>query len=255
MNLLRFSIQCVIFLLVNCSIFLTMYYAHLANVNVGVITTIWAVQPLAGALMDKLLNDEPLHISHLVGIILVIISSLCISFKPAEVVISITESIIDFPKWPAILLGFLTPCFFLTSALFNKHLTQPSVGFDATTMSIGTSFVSSTLVLILGVSWYWQSVEKFDATLFGVGIIASILDTVGKVFIQRAFANGPCGPVAACVELNNVILVLIESARNGKVPHWLELVGFLFGISGGMVFVLPGQIWWFVKLIFCCGKK
>jgi len=238
MNVLRFGIQCVIFLFVNCNIFLTMYYAHLADVNVGVITTIWAVQPLFGAILDKLIYDEDLKFSYIFGILLIAASSVCIGLKPAEA--SADGMVLkDFPKWPAILFAFITPCFFTGSGLFNKHLTNAENGFDATTMSVGTSFVSSVLVLILGVAWFWQQVEPFNSTLFVVGIFASILDTTGKVFIQRAFANGPVGPVAAVTECNNILLIIIDAIRVLKFPTWLEIVGFVLGISGGMVFAIP----------------
>jgi drug/metabolite transporter (DMT)-like permease len=58
MNFFRFFIQCLLFLGINSSIFLTMYYAHLANINVGVITTIWSVQPLVASIFDFILNGE-----------------------------------------------------------------------------------------------------------------------------------------------------------------------------------------------------
>ena len=168
-------------------------------------------------------------------------SSVCIALKPVEIA-SNAGPIKDFPKWPAILFSFITPIFFLAAGLFNKHLTGPTKGFDATTLAVGTSCTVSILTLILGVSWYWVKVEAFNPVLFGVGIVASILDTTGKVFLQRAFSSGPIGPVAAITELNNVLLITIESVRFLKFPATLEIIGFVLGISGGMVFAIPDQI-------------
>ena len=60
-------------------IFLSMYYAHMANVNVGIIVTIWSVQPLGGSVLDYFIYGEKLRKHHLVGMFLVIASGLCIS--------------------------------------------------------------------------------------------------------------------------------------------------------------------------------
>lgn len=58
-----------------------MYYAHMADVNVGIITTIWSIQPLAAATLDYFINGEKLTRYHLLGMIMVVISALTISFS------------------------------------------------------------------------------------------------------------------------------------------------------------------------------
>jgi hypothetical protein len=42
-NVIRFAIQCCLFFGIMSFIFLTMYYSHMADVNVGIITTIWSI--------------------------------------------------------------------------------------------------------------------------------------------------------------------------------------------------------------------
>ena len=87
------------------------------------------------------------------------------------------------PKWIPVLFGFLTPVFFVTSGLFIKHLTAPHVGFDAITVSFATSCTTSIIVMILGVSWYWQEVDTFKRDLFVIGIFGSIFDSLGKACV------------------------------------------------------------------------
>lgn len=87
------------------------------------------------------------------------------------------------PTWIAILWGFITPCFFLAQSFFTKFITQPKYNFNARTASFGTSSVTSFVVLIIGVTWYWRSVSPFDKKLFLIGIAGSAIDTVGKSFI------------------------------------------------------------------------
>lgn len=52
LHIVMFLLLCCIVFAINCSKFLTMYFAHMSGINVGVITTIWSVQPLFAALID-----------------------------------------------------------------------------------------------------------------------------------------------------------------------------------------------------------
>ena len=116
LNLLRFFIQVCITILNIACILLCMYYAHLANVNVGVMTAIWGVQPLFAAFLDWVINGEPFLLSYAIGIVMMIGCAVCISFKqPADVAVPEAHiEVTGFPVWPAILLGFITPCVFCT---------------------------------------------------------------------------------------------------------------------------------------------
>jgi hypothetical protein len=54
-HLVLFLIMCCLFFGIMASIFMTMYFSHMSGVNVGVITTIWSVQPLIAAMLDFLI--------------------------------------------------------------------------------------------------------------------------------------------------------------------------------------------------------
>ena len=58
-----------------------MYYAHMADVNVGIITTIWSIQPVAAATLDYFIYGEKLMLHHLFGIVFIIGSALSISIS------------------------------------------------------------------------------------------------------------------------------------------------------------------------------
>lgn len=165
MNVIRFILQCCMFFAVQAFKFLTMYYSHMAHVNVGIITTLWSVQPLAAAFLDYLIYGERLTIYHLVGIVLVVASAFCISFSRVEQAdLSVPHPYVEiydeqFPKWVAVLFGILTPCVFVAGGLWIKHMTKPHVGFDAMTVSFSSSLVTSTITIIIGTTWYWSSVS------------------------------------------------------------------------------------------------
>lgn len=107
------------------------------------------------------------------------------------------------------------------------------------TVSFSTSCTTSTLIIILGACWYWQSVDSFNKRLFIIGFFGSIFDSCGKACIQKAYSTGPAGPVAAFVELNNVVLIIFEAIRSKRVPNYLEFLGFLFAIYGALILCIP----------------
>ena len=85
--------------------------------------------------------------------------------------------------------------------------------------------------------------------MFLIGLLGSVFDTLGKACIQNAYSNGPAGPVAAFVEINNVFLVLYECFRMLQLPTALESIGFILGIFGALVLSVPDQI------VACFRKK
>ena len=80
-NLLLFIIMCSTYFCIVVSIFMTMKCAHMSGVNVGVITTMWSVQPLIAAVLDFVLYRQLLSINHIIGIVLVIIGAVSVGFS------------------------------------------------------------------------------------------------------------------------------------------------------------------------------
>lgn len=203
-HLILYLIMCCLYFGIMSSIFLTMFYAHLSNINVGVVTTIWSVQPLIAAFLDWVFYRQRLGFNHIVGMLLIILGAVAIGYagifkneeakyhvpnfipeQPANSDATVFHPELKDPKGSsytliAILWSIITPCFFLAQSFFTKFITGPKYGFNARTASFGTSSLTSFIVLLVGVLWYWKSVHPFDRKLFLIGIVGSILDTVGK---------------------------------------------------------------------------
>ena len=112
------------------------------------------------------------------------------------------------PAWIPVMYAILTPFLFSIQGLFIKHLTSERIGFDCTCVTFGASSFVCTIIIIVGIGYYWQNYQ-FDTYLFSVGLIGSIFDTVGIVSIQNAFSKGPAGPVAALGSCTALILVVM----------------------------------------------
>lgn len=172
--------MCCLFFGIMMSMFMTMYFSHISGVNVGIISTIWSVQPLIAAIIDWIIYREKLKLNHYIGMVLVVLGALAIGF--AGILKTTTTS--DAPNsptlqppnanttnspypelhdtiwwysWIAIIWAVITPAFFLAQSFFTKYVVQPKYNFDAKTISFGTSSFTCFFVLIVGVTWYWRT--------------------------------------------------------------------------------------------------
>lgn len=117
---------------------LTFYFSALADVNPGIITTIWAINPLFTAILDFLIYGQRLQKFHIAGILCLVF---CVAFislskvgnkpeenepqvsqaqypQPHQVIVPDHDAETElYPIWIPVLFGIITPIFFATSAL------------------------------------------------------------------------------------------------------------------------------------------
>lgn len=67
-------------------------FSHLAGVNEGVITSVWAVTPLFGALLDYLVFGVKLTKKHLVGVLTLVFCATLISLSSFTAPVTINEN-------------------------------------------------------------------------------------------------------------------------------------------------------------------
>ena len=219
--------------------FLTMYFANSAGVNVGVITTIWSLNPLFMAIADYIFNNQKLHYYHIIGLISITLCCIVISLSGVVGVAPATQEVkvYDTPMWIPVLFGIATPMFFTTNGLLTKHLTSERIGFNASTISFTSYFIVNVIVMIVAIP-YW-SMYGFSQYLFWLGLVGSIINTLGIVCIQNALSLGPAGPVSAIPAVSAVLLVVVEAVKHSKMLSIMETIGLVLGIYGALILVIP----------------
>lgn len=215
-HLVCYALTCAFYFFIATSKLMTIYFSHMSGLNVGVITTLWSVEPLLNAVIDWFINGVRLGINHVIGILLIVAGAISIGFagiskksenklhapnsipkKPDDEIMFhpvITDP--QYPIWIAIFWGFFTPLFFIMNTFHMKRNVM-KYNFEARTTSFGATFVHSSIIFIIGISWYWQKVVPLDRNLFLIGLFSSIIDTCSKALIQNAFSKGPAGSVGA----------------------------------------------------------
>ena len=90
MNVLRYLLNGVIYFIVMNLVYLTMYFANRAEINVGVIITIWSINPFFNSIADYYLNGEKMHYYHVIGLASMLLCSVAVCMKdfigPTDVV-------------------------------------------------------------------------------------------------------------------------------------------------------------------------
>ena len=218
---------------------LTMYTAKLAQVNVGVILTIWSINPLFMALLDYIFFNQSLRYYHIIGTISIVFCTVLISlsgfmFKERELLID--EGVI-LPTWVPAIFGVVTPVFFSINGVLTKHLTSEKVGFNPTKISF-SSYVYVNLALLFVAVPYWLKVH-FSPWLFCIGFIGSVINVIGLVCLQNALSQGPAGPVSAITATAALLNVVIEAVLNQKLLSYLEFICLFLGLFGALILVIP----------------
>ena len=85
------------------------------------------------------------------------------------------------PVWIPVIFGVITPISFTSSGMLVKHLTLHQANFNASTISFTSYFVVNVIVLIFAIP-YWVMVD-FSPYLFWIGIIGSLINTLGLVCV------------------------------------------------------------------------
>ena len=133
MNLFRIIIYMCIYFCVQNIIIFTFYFSMRADINAGLISSIWSVTPFVFCLMDYIFFGVKLQTHHYIGVsctaVCTVLLSLTNVFYPPEndphkVSVATVQPVVP------VLFGLATPIFFTSFGLFHKHCTSERIGFN-----------------------------------------------------------------------------------------------------------------------------
>ena len=129
-HLLSFILYSVTFLIFQGLACLTIYTGRLADVNVGVVSILWRMNVLMMAFADYFINGQKLKIYHIIGMISILASCICIGFsKEADNIGKPAINTKFLPMWIPIVVGIAAPLFMTINTLMVKQMTKERVGF------------------------------------------------------------------------------------------------------------------------------
>jgi len=98
--------------------------------------------------------------------------------------------------------------------------------------------------------------EEFILKLWILGSIGSIFNTLGCYFIISALCTGySAGAINSLVSTSLIIVTVVEIFITMQLPHWLQLIGLVFGLVGAFVLTTPDKILNALYFITHCSFK
>jgi drug/metabolite transporter (DMT)-like permease len=139
------------------------------------------------ALVDYKVFGQKLQYFHVLGTLAIVLCTIVISLsgvieggdEATEVGVEVVAPAV--PTWVPVIFGLITPVSFTCNGILTKHLTSDKVGFNPSTISFSAYFVVNIIVLIVAIP-YWVQVD-FSQSLFWIGFIGSVINTLGIVCI------------------------------------------------------------------------
>ena len=250
-NVIMFLLFTCIYLTIQSIVIITFSYCIDANLNAGIVSTIWAVSPLYGAVIDYVAFGERLSVKHLVGVFCLIACAASISMSnivESDSETHINEKPATVGAWIPVVLAIITPALFASQAGLMKHLCGQK-GFDAFKLQfLAYAIVGVGLFSVLMTK---ENDADFSEEFLAIGTVGSIINTLGIVLAGKSYTLGPLGPVSALQSVSTVMFSTVQAIRFMKVPKTLEFVGMAVGMLGALVLTIPEYLERFVKYITC----
>lgn len=147
-NLLAVFVFSLLMLTCQVGSVMTIYTSGLAQVNEGVIATIYSLEPLIMTFGDRIIFGTSLQKFHYVGLFCILVSSVVISLSGHEATVEDPElgvaTLSEIPTFIPVVTAVLTAFSFCAVQIFGKHLTSDK-GFNAANLTYTAYIISSTL--------------------------------------------------------------------------------------------------------------
>lgn len=234
---------------------MTFYYAELAGINAGVISTVWSANPFFLAVLDYVIYKQKLTKFHIIGMVLLMLCAIFVSLasviEPEPVFVENigTQSVVKISAGLPILFAILSPITFATSSMLIKYMANVKA-MPVSLVSFTSFTIVNTLLMIAGII-YWATTD-FNQGVFWIGLVGSIINNLAIVLIGYTLSIGPAGPVAAITTVQTIILTVIMALIQAKVPKSFEILGLILGLLGALVLSIPEFMAKVFRGLFCC---
>ena len=227
------------------SIIFTFDLAKKANLNIGIVSALWSLCPFGTALLDWIIYRVLPLKSHLVGMLSLMCCAVLVSLSGLLTTPTIeTEATVDVYV-PVLCSLTLVPivAFYI---LFSKEVTDKQ-GVNPNDWTCAYSLVVFMPLQVLGLCWWVQDPESFRVDYFCWGLL-SAFEVLGCIVFNNLFKinNAPIGPMLALMNIGTIEMLVFGMIATNSWPHWMQLLGFLFGFIGALILSAPDLMyhWW-----------
>ena len=135
------------------------------------------------------------------------------------------------------------PCITSLFTIVIKHVTG-TLNISAIDYSVANWIGMSAIFQIIGIYSFVHYEGSFDINLFIKGFLASLINLVGGIFTISCYATGsPMGPSSALLNTQVILVTIIASIIEMKMPLTMQMIGLIFGLLGALQLTIPDQLY------------
>jgi drug/metabolite transporter (DMT)-like permease len=188
------------------------YFASKAQLNNGIITTLFSLVCVFSAIFSYILFNEKLRINHIIGMVC---TFSCVSFiaypdeaspYKAKFILKNIEFHSDYAT--ALLYGVFTPFLLALAIIFTKYWSR-TFNYDSKTFTVDTLLIVALIYMPFFVEY--QQTKGYSMYQITFGVLAAIANCVGTICLNYATTEGLAGPASAMIQCQGLIHVILSS--------------------------------------------
>jgi drug/metabolite transporter (DMT)-like permease len=159
------------------------------------------------------------------------------------------------PMYAAVLSSFIMPITAITFGMLAKFAMLKKK-LNSNDFNFSYMLLMYAAALLVATYHFFAVPDSFNQENFIRGFIGSAINTFGCLFMNYAIGTGqPLGPMFALVLFQSFILLVYECIVNLRWPNPMQACGFVLGITGGLILLLPEQMERVWRRVICKSTK
>lgn len=142
----------------------------------------------------------------------------------------------------AVLSSLIMPATCLTFGMIMKHAIF-ELKASPNDFTFAYFFIMSTFALVCSIVHFRANPGTWRFNYAFRGVLGEAINVIGCLMMNTAVGTGEAlGPMFALQMVQSLMILSFESVTRLVLPNWMQLIGFAFGIVGGLVLIIPAEM-------------
>lgn len=197
------------------------------------------------AILAYILLSEKMDMGQSLGMVMMIICAVILSFAKEETVADSDGSVSPFIP---VIMAICSSLAFGFRSIFIKYYVAEK-GYDVYNMAVQHTAFDGVIGAVVLVIWFMTG-GQLSGEFFFKGILSGIIAGIGTVLINYSISEGVAGPASAIANLASVIQCLLDMIFLGQVLNAKQVIGMIVGLVGATMIAVGTAMVNGVKSIF-----